>query len=701
MRISELHIENFRGLQDVTLTGLKGIVIVAGPNGCGKSCILEALRLLKTTYGEYDRNEYQQWLGELQVRQNNTADDIAHLFFDKSKSIVVEAIFELHDDEVSYLAKNAEKLAKDLYWRVLSPADDPYYRTRSSSVAAQVRARQGEVEARTTEVVLELISAQSQKSHKARLELRPDGSVGISPSAALEILFSTYEPGKLGIFDYHGPQRLYQRESVSSVNLALNENPKAKSQHALYNYSAKYQGVKSEMAALYISGLVAQQANKDVDHISPLVGTMEALFSTFFPDKKFLGPVATESGGISFPVELIGTGAVHDLDELSAGEKEIIYGYLRLKNSAPRYSLVLIDEPELHLNPKLIRSLPAFYHDHLSYELDNQIWFVTHSDALIREAVGKSSYSVFHMSPATAIQSGENQAREILAQDEFERLVIDMVGDLAAYRPGKDIILFEGENAEFDERMTKRLFPELDERINTTSVGSKSKVRSLHAIFDRMATKGEIPFTVYSVVDRDSGGDEQTSNARYLSWDAYHIENYLLEPKAIFESLEAIGQFGLSDECAVERALVECARSSLGPALAHRLRMDIEGEDPKPFALRVNQSSDNPAQELVNAAQALRERMNKSIDRLCDYESISEKEAAIRSQLDAEIESGVWRKTFRGRDVLKKFVEVYGGGIGYTRFRFMILDKLAIAGIRPSGMASVVTQIIGHQSPRP
>jgi predicted ATP-dependent endonuclease of OLD family len=41
----------------------------------------------------------------------------------------------------------------------------------------------------------------------------------------------------------------------------------------------------------------------------------------------------------------------HDIDELSSGEKEIVYGYLWLRTGTPRRSIILIDEPELHLNP--------------------------------------------------------------------------------------------------------------------------------------------------------------------------------------------------------------------------------------------------------------------------------------------------------------------------------------------------------------
>jgi hypothetical protein len=55
------------------------------------------------------------------------------------------------------------------------------------------------------------------------------------------------------------------------------------------------------------------------------------------------------------------------------------------------------------LNPRLISGLPAFYKKNLGEALDNQIWLVTHSDALLRESVGKPGYDVFHMQPASLL----------------------------------------------------------------------------------------------------------------------------------------------------------------------------------------------------------------------------------------------------------------------------------------------------------
>jgi len=101
-------------------------------------------------------------------------------------------------------------------------------------------------------------------------------------------------------------------------------------------------------------------------------------------------------GSLIFPV-FLDDGSSHDINELSSGEKEVLYGYLRIQNTSPKNSILLLDEPELHLNPRLIMGLPKFYQKHLGIEKNNQIWLVTHSDTLLRETIGEPGFSVYHM----------------------------------------------------------------------------------------------------------------------------------------------------------------------------------------------------------------------------------------------------------------------------------------------------------------
>ena len=55
MKITSLYIENFRGISKVLAEDLGDTIVIAGQNGSGKSCIFDAIRLLKSTYGGYKK----------------------------------------------------------------------------------------------------------------------------------------------------------------------------------------------------------------------------------------------------------------------------------------------------------------------------------------------------------------------------------------------------------------------------------------------------------------------------------------------------------------------------------------------------------------------------------------------------------------------------------------------------------------------
>ena len=74
MKIDDLEITNFRGIRSTNLHALEHMVVIAGQNGSGKSCVLDAIRLLKSVYGGYQQNEWHHWMSEFQINFSNSAD---------------------------------------------------------------------------------------------------------------------------------------------------------------------------------------------------------------------------------------------------------------------------------------------------------------------------------------------------------------------------------------------------------------------------------------------------------------------------------------------------------------------------------------------------------------------------------------------------------------------------------------------------
>lgn len=696
MRISNLEVTNFRAIKRVHMENIGDMVMIAGPNGCGKSCILDSIRLLKSVYGGYSANEWQQWFGEFQINFQRNPQQMITLLRDRNKSSITEITFELHKDEVAFLKANAKSLIEEVVWKSVVPGlNDPWMRTRGA-LAAELRTHKPVVDQKVKEILPEFLNQLKNENHLGRLEITPTGEVKSANNILLEIVFSSYEPKKLGLLDYHGSHRNYGREQLGGINLNLENEEDKYRQHILYNYANKYTNIKSEMAADYVRQALKEKSGVDFpEGRQSLADTLQELFRIFFPGKSFDGPMPTADGNLDFPVSIEG-GGKHDINELSSGEKEVLFGYLRLRNSAPKYSIVLLDEPELHLNPALVRGLPQFYQRHLSAELSNQIWLVTHSDAFLRESVGAPAIDVYHMRYFQPDSDLTNQIYEVKADAEAETVILELVGDMAAYRPGAIIVFFEGENSDFDLKMVSKLFPDEEKEMNFVSGGNKNRVERLHRILDETVEAGGIPAKIYSIVDLDSGPEfEDGQYRRSYRWNVYHIENYLLEPKFILEAMRQIGVYSdnLDTEKKVNEELKNIARSKKAELTTHTLREMINTELVGEIQLNANVKADDLGAELHRVAIKSADRIQNKVTKGLSIKTIRAQVEDRMNLLETSLDTDEWKRHYRGRDILKTFTSKHCNGIRYEMFRDLIISTMSNESFKPEGMSSVIAEI--------
>ena len=700
MKIVSLLVENFRAINRIELSNLQDMVVIAGPNGCGKSCILDSIRLFKSVYGGYQPNEWQQWLGEFQINFQRNPHQMASLLRNRSRSSVIQAGIELATEEVSFIKQEIGPMLEDLVWKTVVPGlQDPWMRARGA-LAAELRAHKPGVDQRVKELMPVVLGQLQQSTLYGKLEIQPNGNAMTTDNILLELVFSSFHPKRIGVIDYHGSHRNYGREELGGINLNLDQEEDRFRTASLYNYANKYANIKSEMAADYVRQALREKMQNGVistENTQPLAETLQELFKIFFPGKKFLGPVPTEEGNLNFPVEVEG-GATHDINDLSSGEKEVLFGYLRLRNSAPKYSVILLDEPELHLNPALVRGLPQFYHKHLGIDLENQIWLVTHSDAFLREAMGHQGLRVFHMQYAASSGGTENQIHEIQPGEEVEAIILEMVGDLAAYRPGAKVVFFEGEDSEFDLSMVSRLFPTIKNEMNLVSGGNRFRVETLHRTLEQSVEAGKIPIKIYSVVDKDSGAEIDSSGefSRHYSWDVYHIENYLLEARFIDEALKQVNIYhnDLSSIEEIERCLTQIAEAQIGELISHKIRGEIGSELVEELNLNSNPRSNDIGADLHKSVVKSIERVEHRVQTKLSIDDIRERVDKEHEVLSRSLREGAWKKHFKGRDILRTFVGKYVRGMRYEYFRDMIISQMVNSSYQPEGMKAVLDKIV-------
>ena len=696
MRITNIDISNFRGIKKLEARDLGDTIIVAGQNGSGKSCIFDAVRLVKSTYGGYQQNEWQQFFGEFQIQLQGRSRNLDGLFNDKRKPVRIEVGFQLREREREYIKANLAELTEQTIWCTLIPEAFQWGDYTRSLYTAQFRERQSEVDERLKAVMPIVESELTHASLGATIEISPEGSINLSEANLLSIVFSNYRPRQIGVIDFHGAQRHYGREVVQGINLNLDQQEQQYSAHSLYNYNNKYNNVKSEMAGNYIKELLAEKASASFRADHSLDRTLKELFEAFFPNKNFLGPQPTIDGSMRFPVRTA-DGTEHDLDELSSGEKEILYGYLRIRSSAPQDSIILLDEPELHLNPRLIRGLPDFYKRHLGEALQNQIWLVTHSDALIREAVGKPGFSVFHMVPASASIASDGQLKQLGGEtSDLDFAVADLVGDLAAYRPGGKGLLFEGGgDSEFDKKFVLKLFPEELEGVNILSATNKVRVKLLHEVLERAYEQGDIPTKFFAIVDADfdDEGSDFPQKVRRFSWDVYHIENYLLGASHIASVLNGIVGEARYTAALVDTKLEAAAREIVPSVIYEKLRNYGNSSIIRGINASFDPKSPSPSEALRKSLEKSQQRVNELLNGPASLEAIKAFEQQTRQQVETAFADGSWRKLLPGRDIIKRFVANENLSVSYEIVRNLVVARMAEVGDKPVGMSSIIQKI--------
>ena len=699
MKIERLEIRNFRAIENVLIEANSPMVVIAGPNGCGKSCVLDAIRLVKSIYGGYADNEFGLWLGEFQIEPNSPSS-MKKVLRDKNREALIRITLSLHPLEKNYLLNEADELGeRTAVQNILPNVPHEQWRRRIQASGQQGQQIVQLIENYGKQLATSLKEQLSSSNFVGELTIHSNGRTSLSASIVLQSSWGIYEPTHIGIVDYHGPQRHFSRENVGNVNLNLKTKDQSERQSALYNYAAKYANIKTQMATEFVLYALQQQggSTNSTTNRELLSDTLKELFLKFFPGKEFQGVTANADGELEFEVTAKGSGT-HDINELSSGEKEILFGYLRLRNNAQRNSIILLDEPELHLNPKLIQGLPQFYEQHVAMELNNQIWTVTHSDTFLREAISSGGPKVYHMTEADTQSAERNQIVEISGRQEEDRAVLEIIGDIAGYRPGGKIVVFEGEGSEFDKKMTATLFPTHDRKMNFVSGGNKSTVRRMHELLEAQSTGKR---TTFSIVDKDDDTRIDLDEERGMyTWDVYHIENYLLESSVILTVLKRISLDGTTFERDedVEAALRGIAGEQVESMVEDWVRRLAHKKIGEAIKLKGGEADGLLAATKVgrNVSESA-----KRISDLAENELSANTLAAIADDRRTLLNTAIgaanndWKKVFRGRDILKQFVHLYARRTGYETVRDMIVKEMAEAVTKPPGMLQVLSAIDG------
>ena len=104
-------------------------------------------------------------------------------------------------------------------------------------------------------------------------------------------------------------------------------------------------------------------------------------------------------------------------------------------------------------------------------------------------------------------------------------------------------------------------------------------------------------------------------------------------------------------------------------------------------------TSEAIATTMTPSIRGIAERVTKLTTSDLSEAALSTRERELRTTFEQYLSSDQWLTNFRGRDVLRAFVNKHVRGVKYETFRDLILARMKDAGFRPPGMAAVLTAI--------
>ncbi|MBD8055305.1 AAA family ATPase [Rhodococcus ruber] len=691
MRISSLTINNFRGIRHAQLQDLSNFVIIAGENGVGKSTIFDAIRLLKSYYGGSGNNEQTRWFQEFQIDPNRPSTFL-RLFHDPEKKILIEASVNFTNEELESIKNCPPSVVAPFAFTQATglPVDNQNF--NPSFLAQTYHSHQHQIEDAARRIMSELGSQCESSEHTLHLEIHPDGVLKIRPSTVVSIAFSTEGTlPHIGTIEYHSAGRTYQRQGLSSISLDTASFKQQERQNRLYDWQSKYQNIKGELIADHLLSIMPGDEDGHPEYRS-LNADVEDLFSTFFPNKSYRGPAISRTREVSLPVRTL-TGKQHDIDELSSGEKEVLYGFVRIRNSTPKNSIVLIDEPELHLHPRILESFTDFYERHITQNRSSQVWIVTHSDALLRSSIGDDRYSIYHLCAidTESVNDAEyNQAIEVNAEDSITDLIVALSGSPTLYQPHGKVVILEGDPdyGQFDVNVVSRLFPKFASSVNLVSGGHKNRVRDTHRLLQEIGATLSHRNSFYAVMDRDFTTNLELPENTFV-WDRYHIENYLLEPEYIAAAVSTC--LGENRNPATEEGHLKRIAEGLVPKIALiKYRTAVNDEVVRCLSWEFDpKSKDIPA--------AMSSAIERSFVKLADVKSrfdlsyLQKMYTDLVSDLQQSILDGDWVKKLPARLILKEYAQL--NNLHYRTLVNVILDHMTRREFKPQSMAQVLEEI--------
>ena len=599
-------------MEDINVDFTSSVSVVVGPNAVGKTTLLEALRFAKAILAPRTTSEANQAALSLgAITQFNAQALIAQAIArDITKPVLIRGTFKPSAEELSLIDQSISAIASTYVLgslgRTFSDVSD---RVAALSSPDGVRA--------VTDARDRLMGALQEIRSGARLirlELRLDSSTGVSSGdqegaaffAFLDRRLSPYE----SLFSYFPADR-----AIPSQEPAIQIGP-ADAQQQMESHNSqpqlKYQRLKNTI----FNTVIQSESGR-----GELKNEFDQIFDRLLKGRRLQSIGVSENGMLTILIEDTELQRSFSIDAMSSGEKGLILLFLLLYRSVTPGGLVLLDEPELHLNPAVCKNLLSFIVDQYANGRNLQFIICSHSPEVLSSAFERDDCSLYHLRDGNNLTIVRSQDQEEVT-DALRRLGTSQSEGLL-YRA---TVFVEGEH---DSEVLEIGFEKLFRRYKLRDLGGRNRVESEILALQEAERRGSDIPSQYFIFDRDEAptGLSSSPKIRILQWQRRCLENYLLDMNILTDLLKErdIAERPVQNMGETQNIIKNLAMNQIQDLVVREVYATYRFENP---GLRSNEVQ---GKQLHDVAEVLFVRL-----------------AAVRSQT-SNLDQAVWTEDFVSR----------------------------------------------------
>jgi predicted ATPase len=559
MHLKSLAIKNFRGLENIQVDLEQGINVIVGPNAIGKTTLLEAIRLNKAMLAPRTAAEPTQCLTSLGAI---VPYDPSQLLFDAlardtNQTIEIKCKYQLTEEELDRMRKHIPEIAV-----ALVQASIGQNFANPAQIATYLSSAQGLSAFNKTQNDLEQLINDLHKTDRiCRLELLVDGVSGRFTNSypiettLLAFLDRTLSPSQT-CFSYFPADRA----------LPIGEQPVqiggGDTNSQVESYSSQPQLKYARLKNTIFNAIITSEEEKAL-----LKEDFAHIFARVLKGRKLIGVGVNKYGLLSVGIQDTDSGRTFNLDGMSSGEKGLILTFLIMSRTLADGAIILLDEPELHLNPAVCKDILGFLLDRYVRPKNLQAIICSHSAEILAGAFDKEGCTLFHLISEKNLTRVRYKDREVIAEALRALGTSETEGLLY-----KGTIFVEGKD---DVEILEAGYSDLLRRYIVRDRYGRQEIEKQIRLLQEAERKGDNHSPSCFIFDRDEHPSELKSSAmvKILQWDRHCLENYLIDIDVLTDLLtnKEVVQRPLPNQGEVSNLLRSLAMAQLDEFVAKEI----------------------------------------------------------------------------------------------------------------------------------